>query len=662
MAIDGSFDNPQNIPFTGVFNGNNHEISHLTITGDSYLGLFGVLGPNSVINNLGIVAANITGSGSCIGALAGSNSKETLQQNNSIISCCYSTGLVRGTVSNIGGLVGINSGDLVINCYSSAVVSGSAFNTGGLIGSNNSDASILQSYSFAAVNSSGNYTGGLVGTNSGSVNCCFSTGTVKGASYVGGLIGLNNQSIYASYSTCKVSGNDKVGGLVGSSIFDTDNSIASFWDIETSGQNISACGTGLSTTQMKYPYIFLNAGWDSTDEVINGTCDYWMLTPGEYPALNYSADNGPVMPEGLGTIEQPYLIRTARDLGTIWFEPDACYRLENSLDLSSANWSMSVIPWFSGTFDGNDYVIKNLRINGAGYLGLFGQLGSGAIISDLHLETIDIYGTDNYIGGLVGFSSNSCSIKTTFVTGNVTGAWDTGGLVGISYGTVDHCSSDVNIVGNSDNTGGLIGENYGSIISCSSSAAVSSTGELIGGLIGSNSGSVTNCWSTGSVGGIWYGIGGLAGCNDETGSIASSFNAGMVTGTNVVGGLVGDNAGTITNCYNAGIVNGYNQVGGSVGFNTGNIAMCYSRGIVIGNLDVGGFSGMNFNNIIACFWDIETSGQNTSDGGTGKTTAEMKISVTFKNAGWDCRGETENGIEDIWVIVSRREYPRLSWE
>ncbi|MHC4355475.1 MAG: hypothetical protein ACYS0H_22475 [Planctomycetota bacterium] len=28
-------------PFTGVFDGNNHTISHLTISGDSYLGLFG---------------------------------------------------------------------------------------------------------------------------------------------------------------------------------------------------------------------------------------------------------------------------------------------------------------------------------------------------------------------------------------------------------------------------------------------------------------------------------------------------------------------------------------------------------------------------------------------------------------------------------------------
>ena len=62
------------------------------------------------------------------------------------------------------------------------------------------------------------------------------------------------------------------------------------------------------------------------------------------------------MPEGLGTAEQPYLIRDVRDLGTVWFKPLAHYRLEGSLDLSGITWSMAAIPWFRGSFDGNGHV------------------------------------------------------------------------------------------------------------------------------------------------------------------------------------------------------------------------------------------------------------------------------------------------------------------
>jgi len=33
-------------------------------------------------------------------------------------------------------------------------------------------------------------------------------------------------------------------------------------------------------------------------------------------------------------------------------------------------------------------------------------------------------------------------------------------------------------------------------------------------------------------------------------------------------------------------------------------------------------------------WDIETSGQTTSSGGIGKTTAEMKNKQTYLDMGW----------------------------
>jgi hypothetical protein len=63
-----------------------------------------------------------------------------------------------------------------------------------------------------------------------------------------------------------------------------------------------------------------------------------------------------------------------------------------------------------------------------------------------------------------------------------------------------------------------------------------------------------------------------------------------------------------------------------------------------------------------CFWDVETSEQTTSAGGTPKTTAEMQTASTFTSAGWDFVGETANGTDDIWTICEGTNYPRFVWQ
>ena len=72
--------------------------------------------------------------------------------------------------------------------------------------------------------------------------------------------------------------------------------------------------------------------------------------------------------------------------------------------------------------------------------------------------------------------------------------------------------------------------------------------------------------------------------------------------------------------------------------------------------------GSNQLTVVASFWDTQTSGQATSAGGTGKTTAEMQTAKTFLDAGWDFVGETKNGMADIWWIDEGKDYPRLWWE
>ncbi|MBL7190001.1 MAG: rhodanese-like domain-containing protein [Phycisphaerae bacterium] len=460
----------QGTPFTGVFDGNGHMVSRLTIAGESYVGLFAQLSSGAMISNVGLEAVDVNGAGSYVGGLVGSNSGS--------IAASYSTDTVTGNMS----------------------------------------------------------VGGLVGENRGSITSSYSTGTVTGNMHVGGLAGYNSLgSIATSYSTATVTGNTRVGGLVGQVFVGSISITTSFWDMETSGQTTSAGGTGLTTAGMQDIDIFLSEGWDFVDEIRNGTCDYWQISPGDYPRLRYHAGDSPVMPEGLGTAHQPHLIRNARDMGTVWFKPSAHYRLEASVDLSGITWSMAVVPWFEGTFDGNGYVISDLHIQGGGHLGLFGQLASGAMIFNLGLEAVDVNGVSEYVGGLVG--SNAGSITSSYCTGTVTGNRRVGGLAGWNY-----------------------------------------------------EGSITASYSTGAVTGNDL-VGGLAGWNHE-GSIAASYSTGTVTGNMHVGGLIGENRGSITTSYSTGAVTGDERFGGLVGLNRGSITSSFWDMETSGQTDSGGGTGL----------------------------------------------------------------------
>jgi hypothetical protein len=313
----------------------------------------------------------------------------------------------------------------------------------------------------------------------------YSTGDVQGGSYVGGLVGRHRDGrVVESYSTGRVSGTDAVGGLVGGNHGSIDGC---FWDVSTSGQSHSEGGVGLITTDMQNVDTYLVAGWDLSDETANGTCDIWWMSPGEYPRLHYNMSEKPDMPEGSGTIEEPYLVQEASDLCTVWLDPMACYQLEASLDLSKNTWATALVPWFGGVLDGNSNVISNLCIRSSNrYVGLFGQLGSEAEISHLGLELLDIEGTDYHVGGLAGV--NRGRIFASYSTGVVQGTgMCTAGLVGYNRGSIAASYSTGTIVGG-QSVGGLVGANsYGAIDNCYSAGAVSGE-DSIGGLVGHSTG------------------------------------------------------------------------------------------------------------------------------------------------------------------------------
>jgi len=129
------------------------------------------------------------------------------------------------------------------------------------------------------------------------------------------------------------------------------------------------------------------------------------------------------------------------------------------------------------------------------------------------------------------------------------------------------------------------------------------------------------------------------------------------------------NSCIIINCYSTGDVSNTNEsVGGLIGHNNSSstINNCYSTGAVTGISYVGGLVGRNEAVVSNSFWDTETSGQGTSDGGTGKTTAEMKYLFTYIAANWDFEEETANGSDDIWDIDESESvnngFPYLTWQ
>ncbi len=302
-----------NTPFTGTFDGNGYAISNLTYSTTAvvmYVGLFGYTN-NATILNLGVENMNLHTGGSYAGGLVA-------WQESGLIVHCYSTGTVTASASStyVGGVVGRSSGTITC-CFSTGSIAASstfaAAYAGGLVGflTSNILSSCYSTASVSASSSSNSYAGGLVGLQTSStIASCYSTGPIIASSstaYIGGLLGFQgaNTRLEKCYSIGTVSATAMTlyqGGLVGYQAGSVSNC---FWDWQISSQLISAGGTAKTTLDMQTLSTFISAGWDFTNETLNGTHDYWrMCTDGiGYPRLNWELTDGDfACPDGV-TIE-----------------------------------------------------------------------------------------------------------------------------------------------------------------------------------------------------------------------------------------------------------------------------------------------------------------------------------------------------------------------
>lgn len=186
------------------------------------------------------------------------------------------------------------------------------------------------------------------------------------------------------------------------------------------------------------------------------------------------------------------------------------YRNDSILPIRG-NWTPigNNIHPFTGTFDGNGYVLRNLYQTEAvsSYSGLFGSC-KNAMIQNVACEDADITGAGN-VAIICGIAKNS-SFYNCYVKGAVNGKGYTGGIVGFgTTSSLDSCYAIGKVT--MSNAGSYIGGLAGSANSIENSfAKVDVVGNiLVGGLAGSCD-LINNSYTIGSVVGVSY-VGAIAG-------------------------------------------------------------------------------------------------------------------------------------------------------
>lgn len=168
--------------------------------------------------------------------------------------------------------------------------------------------------------------------------------------------------------------------------------------------------------------------------------------------------------------------------------------------------------------------------------------------------------------GLFGYvKGEGASISYIKTAGTIVGGNATGGLVGcMENGEIFNCANSATVTGR-EQVGGIVGYNpdnqrgkiYGTIIN---DGAISGT-NMVGGLVGqwhgewNLNGTYGTFTNTGDVnGGTGASVGGIAGFADRT--IKNAANSGNVVGGTSVGGIAGRCQAPIENSYNTGDVRG----------------------------------------------------------------------------------------------------------
>ena len=393
--------------FKGTFDGQHHTINNLYITSKVYyVGFFGRL--QGTVRNLGIQSGYVVGRNKAAGLSGGAAGT---------IENCYNRAYVSAT-SHAGGIAGIASNLKVTNCYNNANLKVTN-NAGGIVGY------------FSSATTSTQLTG------------CYNAGTVSAGS-AGGIIG----TIHADASGITLKNCYALSGI----------------DLSYSTNcTFSSCAS-LSAADLKEAASSLGSAYnDDTKIPKNG--GYPVFTAGLYgnrAALQANAD-------GIYEIHTPEQLRMLAYMVNVQKETFSgkTVRLCADIDLNNEEWipiggnvntESKTLPYFSGIFDGNGHVIRNLCItSGNYYVGLFGRVKSGRI-ENLGIDSGVIFATKR-AGTIAACISGASTVSGCYNKANVSAGSMLGGIVGQIGGkdnVIKNCYNHAHVMASASH-GGIAG-------------------------------------------------------------------------------------------------------------------------------------------------------------------------------------------------------------
>lgn len=637
---------------SGEFKGNN-------LTG----GIYNVESTGSVIAGQNSIAGGLVGknnggidystSDSAVTAAAGTNAGlggvVGVNGENGVVHYVDSLGVTNGgdtNSSNIGGIIGINNGNMYSG-YNESIVTGND-NVGGIIGTNEgiynendkkwttgTVENVVNATSVTSEAADSENIGGLVGTNIGSVTNGRNNGTITGNTNVGGLVGNNGEDAVltdlVNAEAADITGIINVGGIAGSNAGEITTG-----NVNTD-EEVNLINRGSITGQQ---YVGGVAGSNS-GTITNANNDVELNVKDSTATGDDAAKYfGGIAGVNTGTIKKATNTANvnadgASYVGGIVGQNNG--KLEdmagNSGNVTGKDFVGGVVGENNGNGNNHDPLDKVIASNtgtviatngGAG--GIFAVNNAGVINSELTNNGVVIGNGTTGTGGIFGVNKGDIS-KTSLINkidGQVIGISNVGGLIGVNSGTITGGRNEVQEV---DDTGKVTAEkdsyykyqiynngviNVGTWNDADNELTFGGKGTNIGGLIGSNiketingveqTGSLTAGYNTGAINASGSeNVGGIVGNN--AGTVDQVFNTVMtengqnqtITGGTNVGGLVGYNEahGKITNAYNTSNVVATNQdgiVGNLVGTNTGEVKFVYG---VANNLIGSGTDAVN---------------------------------------------------------------------
>ena len=464
-------------PFKGNFNGDNHTVTGMQISGElDRVGLFGECtkhNVNSAIKNITVKDSVICGI-NFVGAIVGYAEEINIEN-------CRSIGNTINGKTDVGGICGKIGGysvGKVSQCYNSSKVTGRG-RVGGIAGMGGIAENCLNTGEIMIINKAYQSAGGGIfgifddTTASASITACVNLGKVSGGESFGGIVGSTDSKSTGHISNCYYNMDAITGG------FDAGTAL-------TAGQLCGALPKGLDSASWKEGSVDTSTAKATQGRFGTATGTYINLTKvadiketktAPVPVYNYVTTNG-------DDWDIYTLITTAEEFAAIGQDRDetkwsANYVLGNDIDVSGVQLSSIGDPGtpYTGKFSGDGHTISHVDMtkeNDVYSSGLFAQIGytqnqlsesgkvmllaaNGVIASNTEaggicesLSVGEIYGCSftgtvkGYTaGGICGNVGQYTKISQCFFAGDVQGS-SAAGICGRSGAVVDiinHCIS-----------------------------------------------------------------------------------------------------------------------------------------------------------------------------------------------------------------------------